>query len=315
MENSFYRFSDINQKIKYSFSCIYKLTSPSGKIYIGQTQCLYDRVRRYRGGKFNKYMKRAIEKYGSENIILEVLEKDVPLDNLDEREQFYLDTLQPFGDNGYNICREASTTRGRKRPPEEMIGLSNFNKTRVGELNHFYGKTHTEETKNRISKANSGKKRTKETIQKIIDNAHKKCVKQIDVTTMEVIAEFGSAKEAERKTGIKSCNISNVVNKIKNIKDGEVITYSAGGYLWIYCDSELPSVKIEIGRDSIYKRVKQIDLKTKEIIAEFKSIQQASLETGICANTISKVARKIKYIKNGKEYESKSAGGYDWEFY
>src|SRR5690606_18517182 len=107
MESSVYKFTDINSKNKFNFSCIYKLTSPSGKIYIGQTQCLYDRVRRYRGGIFNKYMKNAVNKYGSDNISIEILEKDVPLKKLDEREQFYLDTLQPFNDNGYNICRMA----------------------------------------------------------------------------------------------------------------------------------------------------------------------------------------------------------------
>ena len=314
MESNYYKFSDINAKIKYSFSCIYKLTSPSGKIYIGQTQCLYDRVRRYRGGIFNKYMKRAVEKYGSENIILEILERDVELKLLDEREQFYLDALQPFGNNGYNICREASTTRGRKRPSEEMKGLSDFNKTRIGELNHFYGKKHSEETKQKQREAKLGKKKSKESVQKTAEKTSK-CIKQIDPITREVINEFSSLTEASKKTGIVTANISIVATKIENIKEGDFITYSAGGFLWIYCDSELPNNKIELGNTSKYKSVRQLNLKTKELVAEFESIVQASKETGICADTISKVARKKKYIKNGKEWESKSAGGYDWEFY
>ena len=312
MENKEYKLSDINVKIKYSFSCIYKLTSPSGKIYIGQTQSLYDRVRRYRGGKFNKYMKRAVDKYGLENIKLEILEKDIPLEKLDEREQFYLDTLQPFGDNGYNICREASTTRGRKRPPEEMKGLSDFNKTRVGELNHFYGKKHSEESIQKQREAKLGKKQSDYTIEKRIEKTSK-CIKQIDLKTKEVTAEFESIAEAEKKTSIKSCNISKVANKIKNLKDGETITYSAGGYLWVYCDSELPDNKIEIGRDSMYKRVKQINLITNELIAEFESIAEASRKTNICSTSISNVVRKAKYKKYGKEYIYKSAGGYFWE--
>ena len=241
MLNRDYKLSDINTKIKYSFSCIYKLTSPSNKIYIGQTQCLYDRIRRYRGGKFNKYMKRAVDKYGLENIKLEILEKDIPLENLDEREQFYLDTLKPFNDNGYNICKEASTTRGRKRPPEEMKGLSDFNKTRTGELNHFYGKKHTEESKQKQREAKLGKKLSQETIDKIVNNTdHAKkyrCVKQIDLVTRDVINIFESITEANSITGVGISNISQVANK-KTCKRGEKewLIKSAGGFYWEWCE-------------------------------------------------------------------------------
>ena len=115
----------------------------NNKIYIGQTQCLYRRFRDYRKPEANEYLMNAILKYGLENISVEILEKDLLLDELDEREQFYLDTLQPFKDNGYNICKKASTTRGRKRPKDERDKISKIAKTRIGELNGFYGKTHT----------------------------------------------------------------------------------------------------------------------------------------------------------------------------
>lgn len=307
-----YNMATIFTKKDFNFSCIYKLTSPSGKIYIGQTQCFQDRMRGYRGGKFNPYMKKAVEKYGLENIIVEILEKGVPLEMLDEREQFYLDTLQPFDNNGYNICREASTTRGRKRPPEEMQGSIDYMTGRFGELNHFYGKKHSEETKQKQREAKLGKKQSDYTIEKRIEKTSK-CIKQIDLKTKEVIAEFESIAEAEKKTGIKSCNISKVANKIKNLKEGETITYSAGGYLWIYCDSKLPDVKLEIGDTSKYKRVKQIDIVTNELIFEFDSIAEASRETNINSATIANVVRKAKYKKYGKEYIYKSAGGYFWE--
>lgn len=307
-----YSMATVFSKKDFNFSCIYKLTSPSGKIYIGQTQCFQDRMRGYRGGKFNPYMKKAVEKYDLENIIVEILEKGVPLEMLDEREQFYLDTLQPFDNNGYNICREASTTRGRKRPPEEMQGSIDYMTGRFGELNHFYGKKHSEETKQKQREAKLGKKQSDYTIEKRIEKTYK-CIKQIDLKTKEVIAEFESIAEAEKKTGIKSCNISKVASKIKNLKEGETITYSAGGYLWIYCDSELPDVKLEIGDTSKYKRVKQIDIVTNELIFEFDSIAEASRETNINSVTIAKVVRKAKYKKYGKEYIYKSAGGYFWE--
>ena len=231
-----YNMSTVFSKKDFCFSCIYKLTSPSGKIYIGQTKCFQDRMQRYRCGKFNKYMKRAVDKYGLENIKLEILEKDVPLEKLDEREQFYFDTLQPFGDSGYNICTEAGTTRGRKRPPEEMQGSIDYVTGRFGELNHFYGKKHSEETKQKQREVKLGKKQNKDTIQKRVEKTIK-CVKQIDLVTRDIINVFESITEANNITGVSMSGISQVANK-RTCKGGEKewLKKSAGGFYWEWCD-------------------------------------------------------------------------------
>ena len=216
-----YNMATVFTKKEFDFSCIYKLTSPSGKIYIGQTQCLYLRFRSYRKMYTNEYLKKALLK--------------------NEREQFYFDTLQPFGDNGYNICKEAGTTRGRKRPPEEMKGLSDFNKTRIGELNHFYGKKHSEETLAYLREINLGKKQPQEWVDKRLANTDEtkryKCVKQMDLITKEVIAIFASIKEASNMTSIGMSNISQVANK-RTCKRGEKewLIKSAGGFYWEWCD-------------------------------------------------------------------------------
>lgn len=234
-----YTMATIFSKKEFDFSVIYKLTSPSGKIYIGQTQCMYKRFRDYRKPKANEYLMKAILKYGLENISVEILEKDVELGLLDEREQFYLDTLKPFNDNGYNICKEASTTRGRKRPKEELIGTSEYMKTRVGALNSFYGKTHTEEVREKIRESQTGRKQSEETIQKRLDNTEKtsnKCIKQIDLITKEVIAEFSSVKEASLASGANYSTISSVANKTKMFSRGKYrIAKSAGGFYWEFC--------------------------------------------------------------------------------
>lgn len=236
-----YNMATIFTKKDFNFSCIYKLTSPSGKIYIGQTQCLYKRFNDYRKPKANQYLMKAILKYGLENIIVDILEKDVELGLLDEREQFYLDTLQPFDVNGYNICKEASTTRGRKRPLEEMQGSIDYMTGRVGELNHFYGKKHSEETKQKIRESKLGKKVSQETIDKRVANTDQtkkyKCVKQIDLVTGNVIDIFESIKEANKRTGINMSSISQVANK-RTCKSGdkEWLIKSAGGFYWEWCD-------------------------------------------------------------------------------
>ena len=235
-----YSMSTVFSKKDFNFSCIYKMTSPSGKIYIGQTQCLYKRFQDYRKPKANEYLMNAILKYGLENITVEILEKNVLLDLLDEREQFYLDTLQPFGNIGYNICREASTTRGRKRPKEEMQGSIDYMTGRFGELNHFYGKTHSEESKQKQRDAKLGKKQSKETVQKRLDSTEKtsdKCIKQIDLKGGNIIDTFESLSEASLKTGISISNISSVANKTERVVGGKIsIRKSAGGYFWKFCE-------------------------------------------------------------------------------
>ena len=235
-----YKLNTVFTKKDFNFSCIYKLTSPSGKIYIGQTKCFNDRMKRYRGGFFNPYMKKSVDKYGLESIMVEILEKNIPLENLDKREQFYLDTLQPFDENGYNICKEASTTRGRKRPKEELVGISEYRKTRVGELNSFYGKKHSEETKQKQREYKLGKKQSKETIQKQIDSRKgilDKCVQQLDKDTLEVICVFNSISEASEVTNTCSSSISNIVNNKEIIKRGKKYKRkSAGGYMWKFCE-------------------------------------------------------------------------------
>ena len=146
---------------------------------------------------------------------------------------------QPFNNNGYNICRVAGTTRGRKRPKEELIGISEYMKTRVGALNSFYGKTHTEEVREKIRESQTGRKQSEETVQKRLDNTEKtsnKCIKQIDLITKEVIAEFSSVKEASLASGANYSTISNVANKTKMFSRGKYrITKSAGGFYWEFC--------------------------------------------------------------------------------
>ena len=225
-----YNMATVFTKKDFDFSCIYKLTSPSGKIYIGQTQCLYVRFIDYRKTRANDYLMKAILKYGLENIRVEILEKDLPLDKLDEREQFYLDTLKPFNDNGYNICKVAGTTRGRKRPKDERDKISEIAKTRIGELNGFYGKTHTEETKMLIGSKNSNKTLTKEHIKSFCgagQDSVKRKVKMIDAKTNKILKIWDSIKEASDNTNAHYSTITAVCRGYSGCK-------TSGGYKWEY---------------------------------------------------------------------------------
>ena len=81
------------------------------------------------------------ENYGIESFVVEVLEYCDECVKRD-REQYYIDLLKPV-ENGYNSSHSAYTNDNL--PP------------RYGEKNSFYGKHHTQETKDKISRANKGK--------------------------------------------------------------------------------------------------------------------------------------------------------------
>src|SRR5210317_1804372 len=83
---------------------IYKITSPSGKVYVGQTiQEFKHRIRSHqRKDSKCTLLKRAIQKYGDE-MKYEIVEEDVPQEHLDEREIYWINELHSLAPNGYNL--------------------------------------------------------------------------------------------------------------------------------------------------------------------------------------------------------------------
>lgn len=219
---------EINKKKEYNFSCIYLWTNlVNGKKYVGQTTCFHRRMKTYRYTYPNAYMEHAVKKHGIDNFDITILERDVPLDKLDEREQYWLDYYQSYDtDKGYNICKIASTTEGvthteewckehsewlkdkwatdeeyRKFWHDKMSGENNYfyGKHFSGELNPMYGKHHSQTTKDKMSKA----------IGKSV-----RCVETGDVYT--------SITRAAQAIGVTRCVVSEALHK----------GYRAGGYHW-----------------------------------------------------------------------------------
>ena len=92
---------------------VYKITNTAnGKYYVGSSKNIKQRWVRHQnelnaGVHGNKYLQNAWNKYGAKNFQFEIIEECL-VDHQFEREQFYLNTLNPFGDKGYNIIRQIS---------------------------------------------------------------------------------------------------------------------------------------------------------------------------------------------------------------
>ena len=92
---------------------VYKITNMSnGKFYVGSSKDIKSRWSQHKkklneGTHGNSHLQRAWKLYGGQNFIFEVIEECLPEMQF-EREQYYLNTLNPFDDNGYNIVRQIS---------------------------------------------------------------------------------------------------------------------------------------------------------------------------------------------------------------
>ncbi len=109
-----------------TISGIYKIVHrQTGRIYIGHSVNIQRRWWNHTA-KNNEciHLKNAIQKYGMQAfdfIILEQIVEDNPKrlkQKLINREQFWLDTLQPFEDRGFNICRKANAGPSIKGIPK-----------------------------------------------------------------------------------------------------------------------------------------------------------------------------------------------------
>lgn len=132
---------------------IYKITSPSGKVYIGQSWNIYRRIWAYRAGKCSKQIPLyySITKYGWDNHKFEVIHElppDVDQSILDNYEILYMQQYVECGITLLNVREGGSKGRPSKESIEKMV-LSRREK------NNYY---HSENTIRKIAEANLGNK-------------------------------------------------------------------------------------------------------------------------------------------------------------
>ena len=177
-----------------SYGIIYKATNKSnGKCYIGQTtKGLEHRIKRHithsKDLTRNYYFMNVLRKHGQEGLIWEVLCECKDLNELNEKEVYYIKYYDSFN-NGYNstiggegIVGHIISEEERKRRSESMMGKKNpyYGKKHTLEIrkkmsdallnteNHpNRGKHLSEDWKRKISESNMGKIASKETLEKM----------------------------------------------------------------------------------------------------------------------------------------------------
>jgi len=184
-------------------SGIYKITSPTDKIYVGESSNLNNRCKRYLNPnkiKGQKGIYNSILKYGSESHKIEILElcdEDILL----ERERYYQEFFNSI-EEGLN-CFYTGTKDKKKKHSEGTKKL--MSEKSMGPNNPFYGKTHTLESLKKISDSSKGinnpnyggKLKTDEWLLKQSISNSKKPLLIIDIITNKTY-KFINSKDAAK---------------------------------------------------------------------------------------------------------------------
>lgn len=144
---------------------IYKITSPLGYVYIGQSIDIDSRFYVYKKMKCKSQLRiyNSFVKYGVDNHVFEVIE-ECSFDLLNERERYWQDFYNVLSKNGLN-CNLVSTNSCKKVLSKE---------TKLKISNSLTGLRHTEESKSKISKALTGRVVSEKTRDKISESNRNK---------------------------------------------------------------------------------------------------------------------------------------------
>jgi len=197
---------------------IYKITSPNGKIYIGQT---IDHIRRFKHYKNLKCEEQprlynSLVKYGAENhkfyFIFECIKEE-----LTKWERHFQELYNSTGKSGLNcILVKTDTFSGghseesKRKISESLSGrtLTTIHKGRIAKANKT--RVYSDETRKKMSDANKGKKASKETREK------------------QSLARTGHKKSQETKNKISESSKARCTNEwkqnISNKLKGRIIT-------------------------------------------------------------------------------------------
>ncbi|HBF43988.1 MAG TPA: hypothetical protein DDW42_10265 [Desulfobacteraceae bacterium] len=199
---------------------IYKITAPSGKIYIGQSWNVHKRKLYYKAVKCAKqaHLFHSFQKYGFEKHIFEIIhcfDKHVTQEMMDFAEQYYMDHYRALGHALINIREGGSRGKHSEKTKKK---LSLISKPNAGTFK--VGHKHSEESKRKMSLSNigkpgpnKGKKMGKEQKEKIRASKKGKYVGEEHWNTKDLIntktnAIYHSIKEAAKQINMKRTTLN-----------------------------------------------------------------------------------------------------------
>lgn len=233
---------------------IYKITSPSGKIYIGQSIDCDKRLSGYRKGAKNQpKLHYSILKYGWETHRYEIIHTCNECE-LNQWEVYYANLYNVYDINiGLNI-RECGGSKGKpaKETIEKYKETIRIRQPNKGEKNHFYGKQHSPESRKKMGEKNNGNKystgkRTeeqRENIRKGVQNTlHKRIGKKLSKKTKDKQREAAKIRELKKKNNAKD-----------GIMCANIFIHSESGIFYFSCKEAAKALNIDL--TTFYRRLR-----------------------------------------------------------
>lgn len=178
----------------------------NGKSYIGQTTRSISRRRsqHYKDAKRgNNYFHNALNKYKKEDFKWNVLYKDIPIEKLNVAEVCAIYIHNTYYE-GYNSTTGGENGKIISEETKKKISKANSGK-KSGKNNAMFGKKHSKETRKKISESNLGRKVSEETKKKLsIANTGKKISLETKIKTSNSLKGRKFSKEHKQNISIGS---------------------------------------------------------------------------------------------------------------
>lgn len=268
---------------------IYKISSPSGRIYIGKTINLKRRISDYRfklNGR-SSIIINSIKSHGWAAHKLEVIEDDVPEEKMDEREMFWISELKSYVHHHREIGMNQTlggdgqrTTWMWNKPLREKMS-----KKFSGAGNPFYGKHHTE----------------------AVRSAQAKRAKEFNLKSGKTIPKWGAEKGRLQVIRSVVCYNKNGIflKEYSSISEASIILNISISPIWANCNGRISNthgfvfryktekypLKINVGivKNKTIKRPITCFIGNKK--TAYPSAHEASLDLKIPKTTINRAAQ------------------------
>lgn len=209
---------------------VYKITSPNGKIYIGQTINKKQRKYHYNSNGFKKQIKlwNDAQKYNwNPSKTFEIIEECLcgeNKSNLNEREIFWIKYFDSFknglncneggyGNSGYvpsDITKEKMSKSGKNKPPMSDKTKELLRQINLGNKNPMFNKNHSQDSIEKIKNSKIGYKFSEDTKAKMSESAKNK--PPMSDKTKELLRQFNLGKSFGTKSIQEIDENGNIIN-------------------------------------------------------------------------------------------------------
>ena len=151
--------SEYNRNIEDESMVIYAFKNKiNGKMYVGQTQRTFGIRTKQHLNRSDTYFDKALAKYGLNNFSYEIIDRGSTLEELNEKERYWIAEYDCLWPNGYNLTVGGDGVKGYRHTDEYKRKMSDAKKGKVtGEKNPFYGKKHTIKSIKKMSEYQNGR--------------------------------------------------------------------------------------------------------------------------------------------------------------